>query len=522
MKVGRIAILGGGPGGLYVARLLKLAQPHAAVDVYERGEPDKTFGFGVGLAPRTQKNLGAADQSTFDDIARTAYAHDMSLEVGPNSVRLASDNLLAIGRAELLQILQRHAREAGVTLHFGSRVQASDLTAELIIGADGASSATRDGIAAALGLDVTVGAALYLWCGTDFALPRALFAPAVTEHGTFVTHAYPYAPDRSTFLIETDEASWRRAGFEATTAATATMAIDASDEASLAYLSRAFEKQLEGHRLIGNRTRWLRFRTIRCQRWHHRNVLLLGDAAHTAHYSIGSGTKLAMEDAIAFAQSLAEASTLQQAFELYEARRRPAVEHLQSIAARSQDWWDSFPDRLHLSVDQLMVAYMTRAGKVPLDRFAVKNAPVVARALGELRGRPAPSLEGVDLDAFALEGHVLAAEAAADPGTERVACTFVGGWSKEADALLDRLTSSAAKRAARYWLHGPSDRDRVLDRLDFAERVKLRLRPTKESAETAMTAVATVTAEAPAAFRADLAAALVSRRVDDVSFTKDA
>jgi anthraniloyl-CoA monooxygenase len=513
MKVGRIAVLGGGPGGLYVARLLKLAQPHATVDVYERGEPDKTFGFGVGLAPRTQKNLGAADQSTFDDIARTAYAHDMSLEVGPNSVRLASDNLLAIGRAELLQILQRHAREAGVQLHYGSRVQASDLAADLILGADGASSATRDGIAAALGLEVTVGAALYLWCGTDFALPRALFAPAITEHGTFVTHAYPYAPDRSTFLIETDEASWRRAGFDATTAATAKMGVDASDEPSLAYLSRAFETQLEGHRLIGNRTRWLRFRTIRCQRWHHRNVVLLGDAAHTAHYSIGSGTKLAMEDAIAFAQALAEASTLQQAFELYESRRRPAVEHLQSIAARSQDWWDSFPDRLHLSVDQLMVAYMTRAGKVTLSRFAVKNAPVVARALGELRGEPVPSLEGVDPDSLALEGHVLAADAAGQSGTERVECTFVGGWSRDANALLERLTASSVKLPARYWLYGPGDRERVLDRLDFAERVKLRLRGAHEI---------TVTAEAPAAFRADLAAALVSHRVDDVSFTRDA
>ncbi len=505
MKVGRIAVLGGGPGGLYAARLLKLAQPAAVVDVYERGEADKTFGFGVGLAPRTQKNLGAADQSTFDDIARTAYAHDMSLEVGAKSVRLASDNLVAIGRAELLQILQRHAREVGVNLHFGSRVQASDLSADLVIAADGAGSTTREGFAAAVGLDVKIGAALYLWCGTDFALPRALFAPAITGHGTFVTHAYPYAKDRSTFLIETDEATWRRAGFDATTAA---LPVDASDEVSLAYLARAFEKQLEGHRLIGNRTRWLRFRTIRCERWHHRNVLLLGDAAHTAHYSIGSGTKLAMEDAIAFTQALAEAATLEEAFALYESRRRPAVEHLQSIAARSQDWWDSFPARLHLSVDQLMVSYMTRAGKVPLERFAVKNGDVVARAMGDARGEPAPSLAGADPDALALAGHVVAAASAQEPGTERVECTFAGGWSKEADALLDRITAAPPSRGERYWIHGPNERERVLDRLDFAERVKLRA-PS-----------ATVIAEAPAAFRSDLAAAVVSGRVDDVSFTE--
>ena len=510
MKLGRIAILGGGPGGLYAARLLKLAQPDAVVDVYERGEPDRTFGFGVGLAPRTQKNLGAADQSTFDDIARVAYAHDMSLEVGASSVRLASDNLVAIGRAELLQILQRHAREVGVSLHFGSRVQASDLSADLIIAADGAGSTTRDGFADAVGLDVKIGAALYLWCGTDFALPRALFAPATTEHGTFVTHAYPYAPDRSTFLIETDEATWRRAGFDATTAA---LPIDASDEVSLTYLARAFDKQLEGHRLTGNRTRWLRFRTIRCRRWHHRNVLLLGDAAHTAHYSIGSGTKLAMEDAIAFTQALAESSTLGQAFALYESRRRPAVEHLQSIAARSQAWWDSFPDRLHLSVEQLMVAYMTRAGKVSLERFATKNGPVVAKAIGDLRGEAALSLDGADLDALALEGRVVHASTARDPGTERAACTFVGGWSREADALLEQLASRSAER---FWLHGPDERERVLDRLDFAERVKLRLRGAASSSSRR------VVAEAPAAFRSDLAAALVAGRVDDVSFTETA
>ena len=383
MRLPRVAVLGGGPGGLYAARLLKLADPGSQVDVYEQGLPDKTFGFGVGLAAGTQRNLRAADAPTLDDILRQGWPHDMSLRVGDQVARLPNTHVSAIGRATLLAILQQHAADAGVGLHFGTRATADEVDADLVIAADGVGSATRSALAGRLGVRIDTGTALYLWCGTDFALDSAVFAPVTTSHGTFVTHAYPYAPDRSTFLIETDERTWRRAGFDATTDATPP---DESDQPSLAYLQEAFREPLGGHRLIGNRTRWLRFRTVRCARWHHGRVVLLGDAAHTAHYSIGSGTKLAMEDAIALVAALRAASTPGAGRCRPTRPSAPAVEHLQAVAARSQRWWDSFPQRMHLPVNQLLVSYMTRAGKVSLARFAESTPQVVQQSLADYCG----------------------------------------------------------------------------------------------------------------------------------------
>src|SRR5262249_59322957 len=169
---------------------------------------------------------------------------------------------MGIARTELLAVLQRHAEKAGVRLEFGARGRAGDRAADLVIAADGISSATRED--GDFGGTIVGGRGLYLWCGTDFALADAVFAPAETEHGTFVTHAYPYSDGQSTFLIETDEHTWRRAGFEASTGQTPS---DASDLTSLRYLEQAFAGPLRGHPLIGNRTRWTRFRTVCCQSW---------------------------------------------------------------------------------------------------------------------------------------------------------------------------------------------------------------------------------------------------------------
>jgi len=302
----RVAVLGGGPGGLYAARLLKLARPGTEVVVHEQGVPDETFGFGVGLAARTQRRLEEADPETLRDILACSYSHDMRMRVGGREAGMSVSSLVAVGRADLLGVLQRHAEDAGVKLEFGVRRAADELDADLVIAADGVGSATRSASEQAFGAEVEPGTGWYLWAGTDVALDHALFAPERTEHGVFVTHAYPYAPDRSTFLVETDEATWRSAGFERTTAATP---FDASDDAALEYLSDVFAPHLGGHRLIGNRTRWLQFRTVRCARWHDGRTVLLGDAAHTAHYSVGSGTKLAMEDAIALVSALDTADT---------------------------------------------------------------------------------------------------------------------------------------------------------------------------------------------------------------------
>jgi anthraniloyl-CoA monooxygenase len=514
MRLQRVAVLGGGPGGLYAARLLKLADPGTRVDVYEQGLPDKTFGFGVGLAAGTQRNLRAADAPTMDEIVRRGWPHDMSMRVGDRVAHLPDNNVRAIGRATLLAILQQHAADAGVGLHFGTRVTAEDLGADLVIAADGVGSATRSALAGRLGARIDTGTGLYLWCGTDFALDSAIFAPVTTSHGTFVTHAYPYAPDRSTFLIETDEQTWRRAGFDATTDVTPP---DESDQQSLAYLQEAFTEPLGGHRLIGNRTRWLRFRTVRCARWHHGQVVLLGDAAHTAHYSIGSGTKLAMEDAIALVAALRAASTLEQGLQAYEAERRPAVEHLQAVAARSQRWWDSFPKRMHLPVSQLLVSYMTRAGKVSLARFAESTPHVVQQSLADYSGAaPAAApgrLAGDELADWVISqplplGHAVVPHRTSPPPgpVTDVEVTEPDAWGTKADGLVDQVAGWLADGAAAVRLTGPADRDAVLDRLELAERLRLGLG-------------ATVIVRAPGRYRADLAAGLVSARTDLIDLT---
>jgi anthraniloyl-CoA monooxygenase len=514
MQLRRVGVLGGGPGGLYAARLLKLARPACDVTVYEQGEPGATFGFGVGLAAGTQRNLAAADPDTLRDLVAGGCRHDMTMQVGERVVRVHNDRLIGIARTELLAVLQRHAEKAGVRLEFGARRRAGDLDADAVIAADGISSATRDD--GDFGGTIETGRGLYLWCGTDFALADAVFAPAGTGHGTFVTHAYPYAGRQSTFLIETDEQTWRRAGFDASTEQTPS---DASDLTSLRYLEQAFVAQLRGHALIGNRTRWTRFRTVRCQRWSSGRTVLLGDAAHTAHYSIGSGTKLAMEDAIALVEAMDAEPDAARAFARYEAVRRPAVERLQELARRSQLWWESFPSRLHLPVEQLMVAYMTRSGNVPLDRFAATSPDVVAAALGRYAGRDPEAAVPADIGGWVLDrplsyhgrefaGRVLAAHSF---GTDLYAITDVVSdpWGPDGDAVVARARRARAAGARGFRFTGPADRPSVLTRMDLAERVRAE-------------AGGLIVVDAPGGLRDDLAAGLVSGRVDLVSCTEEA
>ena len=511
MQLQRVAVLGGGPGGLYAARLLKLAHPSCEVVVHEQGEPDITFGFGVGLAAGTQRNLELADPETLRDILAAGCRHDMTMQVGDQIVRVHNDRLIGIARTELLAVLQRHAEKAGVRLEYGARRRAGDLDADIVIAADGIGSATRE--AGDFGGNAETGRGLYLWCGADFALTDAVFAPVQTEHGTFVTHAYPYSGGRSTFLIETDEQTWRRAGFEASTGQTPP---DASDLTSLRYLQEAFAGQLQGHSLIGNRTRWLRFRTVRCERWSYGRTVLLGDAAHTAHFSIGSGTKLAMEDAIGLAEALGAEPDAARAFDRYEAARRPAVERLQELARRSQLWWESFPSRLHVPAGQLMVAYMTRAGNVPLDRLVTTNPGVVASALGQYAGLTAQL--PADLTSWIL-GRPLRYEGrqfphrvlAADPddiALHTITDVVADPWGQAADAVITRARDAREAGAGGFRFTGPADRPSVLTRMDLAERVRTEVG-------------GLIVVDGPAGLRDDLAAGLVSARADLVPLTEE-
>jgi 2-polyprenyl-6-methoxyphenol hydroxylase-like FAD-dependent oxidoreductase len=517
MQLQRVAVLGGGPGGLYAARLLKLAHPSCEVVVHEQGEPDTTFGFGVGLAAGTQRNLELADPETLRDILAAGYRHDMTMQVRDQIVRVHNDRLIGVARTELLAVLQRHAEKAGVRLEYGARRRAGDLDADIVIAADGIGSATRE--AGDFGGNAETGRGLYLWCGADFALTDAVFAPVGTEHGTFVTHAYPYSGGRSTFLIETDEQTWRRAGFEASTGQTPP---DASDLTSLRYLQEAFAGQLQGHPLIGNRTRWLRFRTVRCERWSRGRTVLLGDAAHTAHFSIGSGTKLAMEDAIGLVQALGAEPDAARAFGRYEATRRPAVERLQELARRSQLWWESFPSRLHVPAGQLMVAYMTRAGNVPLDRLVTTNPGVVASALAQYAEQTPKTLNTAPLPAdltswildrpLRYQGRQFAHRVLADDpdGADMHTITDVVAdpWGQAADAVVRRARRARTDGSDGFRFTGPADRPSVLTRMDLAERVRTEVG-------------GLIVVDAPARLRDDLAAGLVSARADLVSFNEE-
>jgi 2-polyprenyl-6-methoxyphenol hydroxylase-like FAD-dependent oxidoreductase len=459
--------------------------------VHEQGERDTTFGFGVGLAAGTQRKLEAADPDTLRDIQSAGRRHDMTMDVGGAVARVRNDNLIGIARTELLDVLQRHAEKAGVRLEYGVRHAAADLDADVVIAADGVSSATRE--AGDFGAHVELGRGLFLWCGAGFALDDAVFTPVDTGYGTFVTHAYPYADDRSTFLVETDEPTWRAAGF-----ATTDVDGDASDTVALTYLQDVFRTPLRGHDLIGNRTRWQRFRTVVCDRWSDGRVVLLGDAAHTAHFSIGSGTKLAMEDAIALAEALGDEPDATTAFARYEESRRPAVERLQELARRSRLWWESFPSRTHLPVERLMVSYMTRAGNVPLDRFAVTSPEVVAAALGQFAACP-PQIPP-DLTDWVLRSRV----AADNPAAVVVDAVVEDPWSAEADRI---VAAARDAQATTLRVTGPPDRPALLTRLDLAERLRTE-------------AEGTVVVEGPPDLRDDLAAGLVSGRADLVCLTE--
>ncbi len=478
MRLDSVAVLGGGPGGLYAARLFALANPGTRVCVFEQSTPERTFGFGVAVAARTQRNLEAADPVTQADILAAGRPHDMRMVVGDGAARVHNGALIGIARTELLAVLARHAEVAGVELRYGSRVALDDLDADLVVVADGVNSQTRTDHATHFGARVDVAGGLYLWAGTDVALDTAIFAPATTAHGTFVTHAYPYAPERSTFLVETDEATWRAAGFDLTTDATPP---DGSDTVALDYLSDAFAEHLDGHRLIGNRTRWLRFRTISCTRWTRDNAVLLGDAAHTAHYSVGSGTKLAMEDAIALVDAVAAAPDLEAALAGYERTRRPQVERLQELARRSRLWWDSFPHRTHLPVDQLMIAYMTRTGNVALQRFAGTNQDVVRRGLAQFAGTDPADVptEGVvdwvldrplDHPSGRWGSRMLVPGARAD--FVHLPIDLDDPWAPAGDALVKRVHELVQQGGRGCWLTGPDDRGSLLTRLDVGERLR--------------------------------------------------
>jgi anthraniloyl-CoA monooxygenase len=511
-SLSRIDVVGGGPGGAFAARLLKRQHPGAQVHLYDPLPPEDTFGFGVGLSPSTQQNLAEHDPETFALIRAESHSgHGMSMHSGGTAERVPGHGQVAVARSRLLQVLYAQAARAGVRLHPGERVDALSREADLVVAADGVGSPTRAAAAEAFGAVVTTGRQRFIWCGVDAALPDALFAPADSEAGVLTTHAYPYAADRSTFLIETSEEVWRASGSDRDVT---DLAPGASDEEALEFLQGVFKEHLGGASLLGNNSRWTRFRTVHCERWHHGNVVLLGDAAHTAHYSVGSGTKLAMEDAIALTHAVRDRpGDLPAAFEAYQAARQPAVEQLQYLAHRSELWWESYVDRLALSPAQMLVSFFSRAGNVALDRLQQREPDLVRRALVAYGGAEphGDAVEWVLRRPLTRGRYDLPDRVLREPGPDllRVECDLEDPRAPGTRRYLDGLVTQVRARGADgVELVGPSTPDHVRRRLDVAEQLTWR-------------APCLIAVRAPLAMRPDLASSLVARRIDLVSFEEE-
>jgi anthraniloyl-CoA monooxygenase len=374
-----VAIVGGGPGGLYSAILL--SRLGHEVTLWERNASDDTFGFGVVFSDETLAAFEAADPSSYEAIANSfARWADIDIHYRGTIERSGGHGFSALGRMRLLNILQERAEEVGATVNFASEAPPLDeLRAgyDLVIAADGVNSACREAFSDVFGTNREPRFSKFMWLGTDLVLEAFTFHIVETEWGIFQIHAYPYDETMSTFIVETDEETWRNAGFDAT--ADRAFAPGESDEESIDKFRSMFAEQLEGHRLLANNSKWLNFQTMRNDRWHHENLVLLGDSAHTAHFSIGSGTKLAMEDATALAWALKDADDVGEALRSYEEDRRPIVESTQRAAQASLEWFEGISRYVGQSPPQFAFNLLTRSRRITYENLTMRDPEFMRR-----------------------------------------------------------------------------------------------------------------------------------------------
>lgn len=395
-----VGVIGGGPGGLFLARLLLMRGIAARVHVRERSPVGATFGFGIVFSDRTMSALRAADPETHDRIVAASRSwRDMEIRVGGRELRYGGYGFTAIARRVLLDILQEQALASGARLDYLTEADAAELSAEhqLVVAADGVGSATRDARKEAFGTEVEQGSAKFIWYGTTAPMQRVTFPFVKTAFGVFAAHTYPFADGLSTFIVETDEQAWRAAGMDVSTERADYPG--GSDEYSQQLMEEVFADHLKGHPLLVNNSRWANFRVVHNRVWWHDNLVLLGDAAHTAHFSVGSGTKLAMEDAIGLADALGEwggsngprtvtATDLAPAFKSYEESRRPEVARTQAWAAPSMRWWETFAQRVDRAPERFGFHFLTRTPAISLaglrrrhpERIAAAESAFVAEA----------------------------------------------------------------------------------------------------------------------------------------------
>jgi len=367
----RIAILGAGPAGLYLAYLIKRRAPDADLAVIEQNAPDATFGFGVVFSDRALEFLRADDEGTYAAILpHMEIWHDLALTVRGERVVIDGIGFSAIGRLQLLQLLQARAASVGVAPIYRRAVTSLDelVSYDLVVGADGVNSLARRSLAKEFGAGVHLLTNRFAWFGTSKRFATLSHSFVETEFGAFNAHHYRYAPAASTFIVEVGAQTFARAGFA-----------DMSDADARAVCERVFAATLESHPLISNNSIWRQFPIVRNEHWWHGNCVLLGDALHTAHFSIGSGTRLAMEDAIALDAALAAQRDLRDALAAYEAARRPILEKLVAGANGSAEWYEHFADHMRLAPAEFAMSYITRSGRIDLERLRKLSPKFVTR-----------------------------------------------------------------------------------------------------------------------------------------------
>jgi anthraniloyl-CoA monooxygenase len=372
----KITVIGGGPGGLYFSILLKKALPHCKIDIYERNKADDSFGFGVVFSDETLSEFLTRDPKSYELIrSKFAYWDDLDVARDGEIVRISGNGFCGCSRKTLLQLLQQRCTEEGVNLHFEQNVD--DLNkysdSDIIVACDGIGSQIRTKFSKEFGTKIDLKKNRFVWLGSTKPLDAFTYFFRNTPYGMIVAHSYQYEKGMSTWIFECSDATWKNAGFEVE-----------NEQDTIEKISNLFKEELDGHPLISNKSHWRRFPAITNDKWHYENIVLLGDAKATAHYSIGSGTKLAMECAIGLADALIEfPNDILKAFDKYEKSRRNRVEMIQYAANVSLDWFENMDRNAKHDFQQFAFGCMTRSKKVTFENLAIRDASFPEKVLDE-------------------------------------------------------------------------------------------------------------------------------------------
>lgn len=385
----RIAVVGGGPGGLFFAALAKQADPSREITVFERNRAEDTFGFGVVFSDATLAGIHAADPVLRDALTEFGVHWDpIEVRLKGSRVSCGGNGMAAVERRTLLRLLQDRARASGAELQFETEVEPAELLGvgyDLVVAGDGANSRLRQLLDPEFGSSFETATAKFIWFGTTYPFDGLTFIHERGPHGVFAVHGYPIGNGQGTFIVETDETSWWAAGLDEFDVSAPP---GPSDEKSRGYLEELFAESIDGHPLLVNNSRWGNFRTRRAQRWatvaeSGSAVALLGDSAHTAHFSVGSGTKMAMEDSIALSAALdAHPGDLPAALGDYQSTRQPDVAKIQNAARPSLSWWEHF-GRYHDALEPWQFAYHFFSRSLPDAKLRRRDTAFVDRTHGE-------------------------------------------------------------------------------------------------------------------------------------------